>query len=178
MIRNLIAALVLLAPSIGPAPAGEIRVLAAVAVQDPLDRLAQAFTRATGHKVNIDYSLTGPILADIKAGKPVDAIVLPEPGKVALVGDGLLNDPVPVAASLAGVGIRADAPTPDVSTLEAFKALLRAAPSISYTDPKSGGAFGQYFARALIEIGMADEVARKAVLVPGSNRVVMTVAKG
>ena len=85
---------------------------------------------------------------------------------------------MPVAASLAGVGVRADAPTPDVSTLEAFKALLRAAPSIAYTDPKSGGAFGQYFARALAEIGMADEVARKAVLVAGSHLVVVAVAKG
>jgi molybdate transport system substrate-binding protein len=178
MLRNVVAALVLLAPTISPAPAGEIRVLAAVAVQDPLDRFAQAFTRATGHTVNISYSLTGPILADIKAGKPADAIVLPEPGKVALVGLGLLDKPVPVAASLAGVGVRAAAPTPDVSTLEAFKAVLRAAPSISYTDPKSGGAFGQYFARALAEIGMADEVARKAVLVPGSHRVVVAVVNG
>ena len=178
MLRNVIATLVLLVLNIGLAPAGEIRVLAAVAVQDPLDRFAQAFTRATGHKVNIGYSLTGPILADIKAGKPADAIVLPEQGKVALVGAGLLDKPVPVAASLAGVGVRADVPTPDVSTLEAFKALLRAAPSISYTDPKSGGAFGQYFARALAEIGMADEVARKAVLVPGSHLVVVAVAKG
>lgn len=178
MLRNVVAALVLLALSTGHVPAGEIRVLAAIAVQDPLDRFAQAFTRTTGHKVDIGYSLTGPILADIKAGKPVDAIVLPEQGKVALVGAGLLDNLVPVAASLAGVGVRADAPTPDVSTLEGFKALLRAAPSISYTDPKSGGAFGQYFARALTEIGMADEVARKAVLVPGSHRVVVAVAKG
>ena len=178
MLRNIIAILLSLAASTGVVVAGEVRLLAANAVQDPLDRIAQAFTRATGHKVNIVYSLTGPILADIRAGKPIDAIVLPEPGKVALVSDGLLNDPVPVAASLAGVGVRADAPTPDVSNLEAFKALLRAAPSISYTDPKSGGAFGQYFARALTEIGMADEVARKAVLVPGSQRVVMAIVKG
>jgi molybdate transport system substrate-binding protein len=178
MLRNVIATLVFLALNIGLAPAGEIRVLAAVAVQGPLDRFAQVFTRATGHRVNISYSLTGPILADIKAGKPADAIVLPEQGKLALVGLGLLDKPVPVAASLAGVGVRAEAPTPDVSTLEAFKALLRAAPSISYTDPKSGGAFGQYFARALGEIGMADEVARKAVLVAGSHLVVVAVAKG
>jgi molybdate transport system substrate-binding protein len=178
MLRKLIATLLLLVLGTGFAPAGEIRVLAAVAVQDPLDRLAQAFSRATGHKVDIGYSLTGPILADIKAGKPADAVVLPEQGKVALVGLGLLDKPVPVAASLAGVGVRAGEPTPDVSTLEAFKALLRSAPSISYTDPKSGGAFGQYFARALAEIGMADEVARKAVLVRGSNLVVVAVAKG
>lgn len=178
MLRNLIAPLMLLALNVSLAAAGEIRVLAAVAVKDPLDRFAQAFTRATGHKVDIRYSLTGPILADIRAGKPVDAIVLPEQGKVALTGLGLLDKPVPVSASLAGVGVRADAPMPDVSTLDAFKALLRATPSISYTDPKSGGAFGQYFGHALAEIGMADEVARKAVLVAGSHLVVVTVAKG
>src|SRR5258708_38209645 len=108
MLRNVIATLVLLALSIGLAPAGEIRVLAAVAVQDPLDRFAQAFTRSTGHNVNIGYSLTGPILPDIKAGKPADAIVLPELGKVALVAVSLLDKPVPVAARLAGVGGRAD----------------------------------------------------------------------
>ncbi len=106
MSENVIAALVLLALNTSLAPAGEIHVLAAVAVKDPLDRFAQAFTRTTGHKVDIGYSLTGPILADIKAGKPADAIVLPEPGKVALVGAGLLDKPVPVAASLAGVGVR------------------------------------------------------------------------
>ena len=178
MLRNVITALVLLPFHAGAATAGEIQVLAAVAVKDPLDRFAQAFTRATGHKVNIGYSLTGPIVADIKAGKPVDAIVLPDQGRVTLVAAGLLDRPVPVAASLAGVGIRAEAPTPDVSTLDAFKALLRSAPSIAYTDPKSGGAFGQYFARALVEIGMADEVAKKAVLVPGSHLIVVAVAKG
>ena len=42
MLRNVIATLVLLALSIGLARAGEIRVLAAVAVQDPLDRFAPA----------------------------------------------------------------------------------------------------------------------------------------
>ncbi|AMN42682.1 molybdate ABC transporter substrate-binding protein [Rhodoplanes sp. Z2-YC6860] len=178
MLRNVVVTLVLLAVNIGHATAGEIRVLAAVAVKDPLDRLAQTFTRATGHKITVSYGLTGPILADIKAGKPADAIVLPEQGKVALAGAGLLDKPVPVAASLAGVGVRADSPTPDVTTLEAFKAALHAAPSISYTDPKSGGAFGQYLGRALAEIGMADEVARKAVLVAGSHLVVVKVANG
>jgi molybdate transport system substrate-binding protein len=178
MLRNVVVTLVLLALNAGQATAGEIHVLAAVAVKDPLDRFAQTFTLATGHKVTVGYSLTGPILADIKAGKPADAIVLPEQGKVALVGAGLLDKPVLVAASLAGVGVRADAPAPDVTTLEAFKAVLRAAPSISYTDPKSGGAFGQYLGRALAEIGMADEVARKAVLVAGSHLVVVKVANG
>src|SRR5882672_5121270 len=74
----IVATLVLFGLGTSVALAGEIRILAAVAVQDPLDRLAAAFTQATGHKVEIGYGLTGPILPDIKAGKPVDAVVLPE----------------------------------------------------------------------------------------------------
>ena len=42
MLRNIIAILLLLAASTGVVLAGEIRVLAANAVQDPLDRFAQA----------------------------------------------------------------------------------------------------------------------------------------
>src|SRR4051812_36820361 len=120
MLRNVFVALVLLAFSHGPAPAGEIRVLAPVAVQDPLDRFAQAFTRSTGHNVNIVYSLTGPILADIKAGKPADAIVLPEQGKVALVALSLLDKPWREpggwpAAAVGPEGRRREGPRPEAS---------------------------------------------------------------
>jgi molybdate transport system substrate-binding protein len=176
--RCIIAVLVLPGLGTSAALAGEIRVFAAVAVQDPLDRLAAAFTAATGNKVDVKYGLTGPILADIKAGKPVDAVVLPEAGRTGLEDAGLLLSDAPVAVSLAGVGVPANAPSPDVSSLEKFIALLRATPSLSYTDPKSGGAFGQSFDRTLVELGLADEVRRKARLVSGSQQIVAAVARG
>jgi molybdate transport system substrate-binding protein len=177
-IRCIVAILLMFGLGTSVALAGEIHILAAVAVQDPLDRLAAAFTQATGHKVEIGYGLTGPILADIKAGKPVDAVVLPEAGRTGLEDAGLLLSYTPVSASLAGVGVPANAPLPDVSSLEKFTALLRAAPSVSYTDPKSGGAFGQSFDRTLVKLGLADEVRRKALLVSGSRQIVQAVARG
>jgi molybdate transport system substrate-binding protein len=147
-------------------------------VQDPLGRLVAAFTKATGHKVEIRYELTGPILADIKAGKPVDIVVLPEAGRKNLEDAGLLASQAPVSVSLAGVGVPTNAPLPDISSLEKFEAFLRAAPSIAYTDPKSGGAFGQSFDRTLVNLGLADEVHRKALLVKGSHQIVTAVARG
>ncbi|HEY4140498.1 MAG TPA: extracellular solute-binding protein [Pseudolabrys sp.] len=177
-IRTIVATLALFALGTSAALAGEIRVSAAVAVQDPLDRLAAAFTKATGNKVNISYALTGPILADIKAGKPVDVAVLPEAGRVGLESAGLSISQTPVAASLAGVGVPSAAPLPDISSLEKFKALLHTTPSLSYTDPKSGGAFGQGFDRTLVELGLADEVHRKALMVGGSAEIVTAVAGG
>jgi molybdate transport system substrate-binding protein len=160
------------------AAAGEIHVLAAVAVQDPLERMVAAFTKASGNRVDISYELTGPILADIKAGKPVDIVVLPEAGRKHLEDAGLLASQAPVSVSLAGVGVPANAPLPDISSLEKFEAFLRAVPSISYTDPKSGGAFGQSFDRTLVKLGLADEIRRKALLVKGSHQIVEAVARG
>lgn len=177
-IRRFAATLILFVLGTSAALAGEIRVMAAVAVQDPLDRLVASFTKATGHKVDVTYSLTGPILAAIKAGKPADVTVLPEAGRKALETAGLSASQTPVSASLAGVGVRDGAPVPDISTLEKFKALLHDTPSLSYTDPKSGGAFGQGFDRTLVELGLADEVHRKALLVAGSADIVTAVAAG
>jgi molybdate transport system substrate-binding protein len=177
-LRCIVATLVLFSLGISVAAAGEIHVLAAVAVQDPLERMVAAFTQASGNKVDISYKLTGPILADIKAGKPVDIVVLPEAGRKSLNGAGLLASQTPVAVSLAGVGVPANAPSPNISSLEKFEAFLRAAPSIAYTDPKSGGAFGQSFDRTLVKLGLADEIRRKALLVKGSHQIVEAVARG
>ena len=158
-IRCIVATLVLFGLGTSAALAGEIRILAAVAVQDPLDRLAAAFTQATGHKVEIGYGLTGPILADIKAGKPVDAVVLPEAGRKGLEAAGLLVSQTPVSASLAGVGVPTAAPLPDVSSLEKFTALLRAAPSVLHRPKKR---------RSI----------RAELRLSGSNLVVVAVARG
>lgn len=177
-LRCTAAALVMLVFGMSAALAGEINVYAAVAVQDPLDRLIEAFAKSTGHKVNVKYALTGPILAEIRAGKPVDVAVLPEAGRVGLESAGLSSSQTPVSASLAGVGVPDAAPLPDISSLEKFKALLYATPSLSYTDPKSGGAFGQGFDRTLVELGLADEVHRKALMVGGSQEIVKAVAAG
>ncbi len=176
--RVIVAGLILYGFGISAALAGEIRVMAAVAVQAPLDRLAAAFTKATSHTVDVTYSLTGPILAEIKAGKPVDAVVLPDAGRKALERANLSASQTPVSSSLAGVGVLSTAPLPDVSSLEKFTALLHVAPSIAYTDPKSGGAFGQSFDRTLVQLGLADEVRRKALLVRGSQEIVAAVAQG
>lgn len=177
-VSRIISVLVLLWISTSAAIAGEVRVFAAVAVQDPLERLAAAFTEATGNKVDIRFALTDPILADIKAGKPVDVVVLPEAGRTRLEEAGLSISQTPVSVSLAGVGVLISAASPDISSLDKFTALLHQVPSISYTDPKSGGAFGQSFDRTLVKLGLAEEVHRKALLVRGSKEIVDAVSRG
>jgi molybdate transport system substrate-binding protein len=177
-ILRIMTGVLLLGIGASGAIAGEIHVLAAVAVEDPLDRLVAEITTMTGSTVDIGYALTGPILADIQSGKPVDVVVLPEAGGAHLEEAGLSVSQTPVAVSLAGVGVPISAVSPDISSLEKFIALLRQAPSLSYTDPKSGGAFGQSFDRTLVKLGLAEEVRRKALLVSGSRQIVDAVSRG
>ncbi|HEX3936060.1 MAG TPA: substrate-binding domain-containing protein [Xanthobacteraceae bacterium] len=177
-IHRILAGVLLLGIGTSGTIAGEIHVLAAVAVQDPLERLVAEFTKTTGNKVDIGYALTGPILADIKSGKPADVVVLPDAGRAHLEEAGLAASQTPVAVSLAGVGVPTGAVSPDISSLEKFIALLRQTPSLSYTDPKSGGAFGQSFDRTLVKLGLAEEVRRKALLVSGSQQIVEAVSRG
>jgi molybdate transport system substrate-binding protein len=123
--------------------AADVKVLAALAVQDALGPLAARFTR--------EMDRAGELLAGTSA---------------------------PVAATRTGLAIRAGAVAPDISTLDKFRAALLAAGSIAYTDPKTGGAFGSYFAKELERLGLLDAVNAKAVLRRGSHEIVKAVASG
>ena len=52
--------------------------------------------------------MTGPILAEIRAGKPVDAVVLPDAGRKALDKANLSASQTRVSSSLAGVGVQGE----------------------------------------------------------------------
>jgi len=64
-----------------------------------------------------------------------------------------------------GVAVKKDAPAPDIATIAAFEAALRQARSVAYVDPASGGSSSFYPAQLFAELGVADGVKAKAVLV-------------
>jgi molybdate transport system substrate-binding protein len=66
---------------------------------------------------------------------------------------------------------------PDISTIDAFKQTLLVARSIVYADPAKRGASGDYFARVLDRLGIAEQMKSKAILVPGPQ-VAEVVARG
>jgi molybdate transport system substrate-binding protein len=83
-------------------------------------------------------------------------------------------DPVGV-----GVGVREaeGEARPDISTVEAFVAALRAAPRIAYVDPAAGATSGIYFRNWLERNGLAAEMAPKTRLQAGGY-VAELVARG
>jgi molybdate transport system substrate-binding protein len=166
--------------SITAGHAAEVKVLAALAVQDALGPLALRFWRERGHTIVIDYSTVGAIRKRLAGGEGADVVVVTSEAadEMDRAGELVAGTSAPVAATRTGLAIRAAAAAPDISTLEKFRAALLAARSIAYTDPKTGGAFGSYFAKELERLGLLEAVNAKAVLRRGSHEIVKAVASG
>jgi molybdate transport system substrate-binding protein len=161
------------------AQAAELKMLTSVALTSVLDELAPMFEKATGTKLSIDYNLIAAQRKRILEGESADVIILSrgvmdELQKQDKIGaSGLVN----VAGTPVSVAARAGAPTPDISTADAFKQTLLNARSIVYADPARGGASGVYFARVLDRLGIAEQMNAKTILVPGAQAAEV-VAKG
>jgi molybdate transport system substrate-binding protein len=85
---------------------------------------------------------------------------------------------IDLARALIGVGVRAGAASPDLSTPDTFKAALLAAKSVSYVNPASGGTSGTYFEGLLQKMGIADAMKPKIVYRTQGSEVANAVAKG
>src|SRR5579864_5357518 len=113
------------------AGAAEIKVLSTGNMQSIMAELIGQFERATGNKVVIEYGSTPRIKARAEA-EAVDLTineryVLDDLVKKGRVVPGTVVD---VARSPLGIGVRAGAPKPDISTADALKRTLLAAESI------------------------------------------------
>ena len=151
--------------------AAEIKVLTSVALTSALDELTPQFERATGNKLNIGYGLISDIKKRIVAGETADVIILSRPAmddlqKQDKIAPGSIADIVetPVA-----VAVRAGAPKPDISSADALKRSLLAAKSIVYADPAKGGASGVHFAHVVEQLGIAEQLKARTILVPGAQ---------
>jgi molybdate transport system substrate-binding protein len=166
--------------SITAGHAAEVKVLAALAVQDALGPLALRFWRERGDAIRIDYSTVGAIRKRLGDGERADVVVVTAEAAEEMdrAGELVAGTRAPVAATRTGLAIRDGTAAPDITTLEKFRAALLAARSVAYTDPKTGGAFGTYFAKELERLGILEAVKAKAVLRRGSHEIVKAVASG
>ena len=154
-----LAGLVLLAGT--PAYADEIRVLSSVALKSVIEALAPEFTRATKHTITPVFGIAAAIKTSIEGGEPFDVAVLTPAMLDDLAAKGIVNStPRPVVAR-AGLGlmIKAGAPKPDVSSVDAFKRTLLAARAITYVPT---GASGVLFLAMLDKLGISEAVKAKA----------------
>lgn len=155
-----------------PSQAAEITVISGGAFKQVLTPLAAQYEKESGNKVAVTYRTVGQHLKLIRDGQESFDVAVLTPEAI----DGLVKDGKAVPGSRAdlartgvGVVVKAGAPLPDISTVEAFKRALLAAKSVAYIDPAAGGSSGIYVGKLLERLGIAKEVNAKAVLVQGGE---------
>ena len=152
------------------ARAAEIQVVSGGAFKQVLSALAAQYQKESGNTLAITYQTVGQHLALIRGDKEkFDVAILTPEAIDSLAKEGRIVPGTRADLAKTGVGVvvKAGAPLPDIATVAAFKQTLLAAKSVAYIDPKSGGSSGIYVERLLQQLGIADQVNAKAVLVHG-----------
>lgn len=120
--------------------------------------------RGIQHQADLVLDATVPLLARIDAGEHPDAVILPDAAIAQLVARGLVDAATvrPLCHSRIGLAVRAGAPHPDIATVEKFRALLLATPSLAMSRVGASGLFMQQWLAAQ---GIAEQVNAKATIV-------------
>jgi len=113
----------------------------------------------------------------LRRGEPADVVIVADGVLIGFIEDGLIRAEsyTPVARSAIGMAVRAGAPKPDLSSVEALTRTLLQANSIAY----SASVSGEYLTTELYQrLGIADQVMGKSRRIGGGERVGAVVARG
>jgi molybdate transport system substrate-binding protein len=163
------------------AQAEEIRVMTSGAFATALRELTPGFERASGSTLVIvsGGSVAGApdsIPDRLQRGERADVLIMAAAGIDDLVKAGhvVAGSRVDLARSSIGIAVRAGAPTPDISSVEALKRTLLEATSIAYSSSVSG----VYVSTDLFQrLGIAGQLLAKSRKVNGEP-VAAVVARG
>jgi molybdate transport system substrate-binding protein len=138
-----------------------LRVFSTMGLAGVLGEITPRFERAA---IETTLLPTVLLMERIRAGETADIAILLADSIDALVREGVLRPGrIDLARSLVGIAVREGAPRPDISSVDAFVASMRAAKSVALSKT---GASGLYFAGLLERLGIADEVKAKAKIIP------------
>jgi molybdate transport system substrate-binding protein len=142
-----------------------IRILCTLGLRGLLDEITPALD-GRGLYFVPSYGATNVLIPKIAAGETADVAILTDAGIEGLIEHGTLaaGSRRDLARSSIGIAVKAGAPKPDIGTVDAFKQALIAARSIAFS---RSGASGIHFANLIGQLGIADEVARKARIFDG-----------
>jgi molybdate transport system substrate-binding protein len=161
----------------GAAQTKETRVLASDGVKAPVEDLRAQCERAMGHALAVEFDTAASLKSSIEAGKPFDVAILTSEAIKALVTEGKIADSTRTDVARAGIGIgfRAGASKPDISTPDALKQTLLRARSITMN---KNGASATYVEKVFSRLGITEQIKPKLMLEQEAGRPQMNVADG
>jgi len=121
-------------------------VSSSLALKGVLEKSRPAFEQSLGARLDLRFDATQAILAALEAGLAADVLVLTAEALEALRRSGKVAQVRALGSSGVGIAVRAGAPKPDISSVDALKRTLVSAGSVAHSKV---GASGIYFAELL-----------------------------
>jgi molybdate transport system substrate-binding protein len=152
--------------NIGAARADEIKVVTSGGFTAAYLELVPEYEGATHNKLVTEF---GPSMGTthnaipirLERGESIDVVIMAAPALDELIKQGKVRpgSRVDLVKSYIGMAVKAGAPKPDISTVDALKRTLLAAKSVAYSDSASG----VYLSTELFpKLGIADQIKPKS----------------
>ena len=153
-----------------------LRVFTTRSIATVLEKIGPDFERRTGRKLSVTTDVAVRMVRRINDGEPFDFLVAAPAQIDELITAGKIipETRTDLARSGIGVAVRAGAPKPDVSSVDAFKRALLTARSVAYLKE---GQSGVYVAGVLERLGIAETI-RSKVTLPETDIVSELVSRG
>jgi molybdate transport system substrate-binding protein len=164
------------------ASAEEIRVMTSGGFTAAYLELVPQFEQATHNTIVSAFGASmgdspNSIPSRLRRGEPVDVVILAASALDDLIKAGkvVAGSRVDLVRSRIGMAVKAGAPKPDISSVDALKRTLLNAKSIAYSDSASG----VYLSTVLFaRLGIAEQMKNRSRKVQGNERVGTVVARG
>jgi molybdate transport system substrate-binding protein len=159
-LRATVAGLLLLLSS-AAAQAATIKVLCDGPLEPVLPAIGEAFRGKTGHRIDFVFAPSPIIRKKIADGETADLVMIQPDFLAELAANGKVDAGDHPAFGRVGIGLaaRADAPAREIKTADMLKQVLQRADTIVFNTVASGN----YFAKVLERLGIADDVKGKVV---------------
>jgi molybdate transport system substrate-binding protein len=159
------------------AEADDIVVLCSNGLKAVVETLGPKFERETNHHVVVKYGLAALLKQRIEEGEAFDVAFVTPAVIDDLIAHGKISIDTRTTIARSGLAleIRAGAPKPDLSTVDAFKRALLGARAIAYAKE---GASGVAFAAIIQKLGIADDLKARSRLTTTGEEVSAAVIGG
>jgi molybdate transport system substrate-binding protein len=148
------------------AQAAEIKIITTGAVQRIERPMAEEFGAANGHQIETIARPMGVVRQMIESGEEADIIIASNVAMDSFLAAGAVAEGtiVPVGHIGMGVAVQDGAPQPLIGTVDEFRAAMLSANSLVHMDPAARISSGIKISRIFAELGIADQIADKTVL--------------
>lgn len=141
-----------------------VRVFSTLALMGAIRSLAERYEADSGVKLDIEFAPTLALLKRLDGGETADVLILTREALADLASQGKVaaDSCVDLARSYVGLAVKAGAPHPDVSSVDALRETLLKARCVGYSRL---GASGIYFAKLIEQMGIASQVNARAKVI-------------